>query len=302
MAQNRPRVSIGLPVFNGDNYLAQALDSLLAQTYPNFELIISDNASADRTQEICKIYAARDQRIRYYRNEMNLGAARNYNQVFELSSGEYFKWACHDDICAPEFLERCVEVLDREPNVILCYPRTNIIDEHGKLIDRYSDCFSFDSPWPHQRFHSVFTAIRMLNPIAGVIRADMLKRTRLIANYPGSDAVLLAELSLLGEFHEIPEYLFYRRIHPRKSTLASKTSKELAYWFDPASRGKVLVPRWRRFLGFFTSVMHAQLRGYERVRCYMALGRFYLGPKRWRRIRLDLAQAAQIASHNFLKD
>jgi glycosyltransferase involved in cell wall biosynthesis len=276
MAQNRPRVSIGLPVFNGDNYLSQALDSLLAQTCQDFELIISDNASADRTQEICRAYAAKDQRIRYYRNEENLGAARNYNQVFELSSGEYFKWACHDDLCAPEFLERCVEVLDRQPNVILCFPRTNIIDEHGKLIDRYSDGFSFDSPWPHQRFHSVFTAIRMLNPIAGVIRADVLKRTRLIANYPGSDAVLLAELALLGEFHEIPEYLFYRRIHPRKSTLASKTIEELAYWFDPASRGKVLIPRWRRFSGFFTSIKHARLGGDERIRCYIALGRFYL--------------------------
>ena len=112
MLNNKPRVSIGMPVFNGENYLAEALDSLLTQTFSDFELIISDNASTDKTEEICRAYAVRDQRIRYFRNQENLGASRNYNRVFELSSGEYFKWAAHDDLCAPEFLGRCVDVLD----------------------------------------------------------------------------------------------------------------------------------------------------------------------------------------------
>jgi glycosyltransferase involved in cell wall biosynthesis len=301
MAQNRLRLSIGLPVFNGDNYLAEALDSLLRQTYSDFELIISDNASTDRTEEICRIYSTRDARIRYYRNETNLGAAKNYNRVFELSSGKYFKWASHDDLCAPEFLERCVEVLDREAAVVLCYTRTSIIDEHGKSVRSYSDEFNLNSQWPHERFRHVFAANRMLNPIAGVIRAEMLKRTRLIANYAGSDAVLLAELALLGEFHEVPECLFHRRVHPRKSTLANDSDEELASWYDPASAGKILIPRWRRFVGFFTSIKHARLRWYEQVRCYTALGRFYLAPKRWSRVRLDLTQAARAVSRNFLK-
>jgi glycosyltransferase involved in cell wall biosynthesis len=301
MVENRSRVSIGLPVFNGDNYLAGALDSILQQTYSDVELIISDNASTDRTEEICREYASSDARIRYFRNGTNLGAALNYNRVFALSSGKYFKWASHDDLCAPEFLERCVEVLDREAAVVLCYSRTSIIDEHGKSIRTYCDDFNLKSPLPHERFHRVFAANRMLNPIGGVIRAEALKRTRLIANYAGSDAVLLAELALLGEFHEVPDCLFYRRVHPRKSTLANHSDEELAAWYDPASVGKILIPRWRRFFGFLTSVRHAPLRRYDRVRCYVALGQFYLAPKRWARARLDLTQAARAVSHNFLK-
>jgi glycosyltransferase involved in cell wall biosynthesis len=302
MAQHRPGVSIGLPVFNGENYIAEALDSLLCQTYSDFELIISDNASLDRTEEVCRTYADKDPRVHYYRNQANLGAARNYNRVFELSSGKYFKWASHDDLCAPEFLERCVDVLDRKTDVVLCYAMTNIIDERGNSIGRYPDGFNLDSPLAHERFRHVFTANRMLNPIAGVIRADMLRRTRLIANYAGSDAVLLAELALLGTFHEVPDCLFYRRIHPRKSTLANTNDEDVASWFDPGSEGKILVPRWRRFFGFLTSVGHVGLRGSERVRCYISLGRFYLGFKRWSRIRLDLTQAARAVVRSFLRN
>ena len=128
-----PRVSIGLPVYNGEKFIREAIDSIFSQTFEDFELIISDNGSTDRTQQICQAYAAQDLRIRYYRNKKNIGAARNYNLVFELASGEYFKWAAHDDLCAPEYLERCVEILDRDPDVVLCYPKTSIIDEHGEF-------------------------------------------------------------------------------------------------------------------------------------------------------------------------
>jgi glycosyltransferase involved in cell wall biosynthesis len=92
MTSKIPRVSIGLPVFNGEKYLAEALDSILSQTYRDFKLIISDNASTDRTEQICREYAAKDRRIRYYRNEKNIGAPKNFNRVFELSSGKYFRW------------------------------------------------------------------------------------------------------------------------------------------------------------------------------------------------------------------
>src|SRR5436190_12174806 len=94
-----PIVSIGLPVFNGERYLRQALDSLLGQDFQDFELIISDNASTDRTAEICRAYVAKDRRIRYYRNESNIGSAPNYRRVFELARGEFFKWCSHDDVC-----------------------------------------------------------------------------------------------------------------------------------------------------------------------------------------------------------
>ena len=115
MNDKKPKVSIGLPVYNGEDFLAEALDSLLDQTYDDFELIISDNASTDSTADICTSYSAKDSRIRYLRSDVNLGAAVNYNLVFELATGEYFKWAAHDDICAPEFIGACVDILDRYP-------------------------------------------------------------------------------------------------------------------------------------------------------------------------------------------
>lgn len=137
MSNNQPRLSIGLPVFNGDKFLNKAIDSLLAQTFEDFELIISDNASTDKTEEICRTYAEKDQRIRYYRNEKNIGCARNFNRVFKLSSAEYFKWAAHDDLHAPNFLMKCVEVLDQNPSVILCHSQVYIIDEYGKFLQNY---------------------------------------------------------------------------------------------------------------------------------------------------------------------
>ena len=107
-----PRVSIGMPVYNGADHVAKAIQAILSQTFEDFELVISDNASSDGTDQICRRYAALDPRIRYCRNDHNLGAAANYNRVFELARAEYFKWAAHDDLYAPEYLERCVAELD----------------------------------------------------------------------------------------------------------------------------------------------------------------------------------------------
>src|SRR3990172_5433048 len=131
---NIPVVSIGLPVYNGENYIEKAINSILSQTFKDFELIISDNASTDNTMDICKILSAKDRRIRYYRNEINRGAAWNFNRVFQLARGKYFQWACHDDVWIPTLLERYVEVLDQMPKVVLCYTKTTYIDEHGMRI------------------------------------------------------------------------------------------------------------------------------------------------------------------------
>ncbi len=96
-SRNIPTVNIGMPVYNAENYLQGALDSLLAQDYGDFDLLISDNASTDRTQEICLDYTARDRRVRYQRNGRNIGAADNFNRVLEPACGKYFMWAAHDD-------------------------------------------------------------------------------------------------------------------------------------------------------------------------------------------------------------
>ena len=154
MGSKTPRVSIGMPVYNGEQLLPRALDSLLSQRFEDFELIISDNASEDATSEICLSYAARDRRIRYYRNETNIGAARNYTRVFEHSSGKYFKWAAHDDWIAPAYLSRCVEILNKEASVVLCYPGTVMVDEQGRLLKKYNDPLRVSSSEAHKRFQA----------------------------------------------------------------------------------------------------------------------------------------------------
>src|SRR5690349_21549528 len=131
MNHNKPRVSIGLPVRNGARFLAQAVDSLLAQSYPDFELIISDNASTDETEAICREYAAHDARVRYYRSREDVGLARNYNYLFMRARGEYFKWAAADDVHEPDYVARCVDILEHDSSVVLAYARTKFIDENG---------------------------------------------------------------------------------------------------------------------------------------------------------------------------
>jgi len=271
MRSSLPYVSIGLPVYNGERFLVQTLDSLLAQTFENLELIISDNASTDRTQEICQDYAAKDRRIRYYRNDQNLGAARNYNCVFELSTGKYFKWAAHDDLCAPVLIERCVEVLDSEPSVVICYARTSIIDEHGRHQRDYDDLMDLRSPKPHERFRDyLFRRTGMCNPIFGVIRASELRKTSLIGSYIWSDGVLLGELILRGKIYELPERLLYRRCHPEQGSRANPTRSALAAWYDPANRKRFVWPiKWRYFFERVDCVRRVPLSWHERTRCYL---------------------------------
>lgn len=287
MEINNPRISIGMPVYNGERYLEEALDSILAQTFKDFELIISDNASTDRTQQICKAYAARDSRIRYYRNKKNLGASWNHNHVFKLSTGEYFKWAAHDDVCKPKYLEQCLQVLDHKPLVVLCYARTTLIDECSKFISHYPDNLNLDSPKPYKRykkFHARFRCGSLCTPQYGVIRANILKMTPLQGNYPSADEILLGELALRGEIYEIPEHLFLRRDHAQRSTRAHTNLSQLAVWFDPANQDRILLTRWRRFFGYLASISRVQMSWHAKVHCYAELGKWA-----WQR-RINLAK------------
>jgi glycosyltransferase involved in cell wall biosynthesis len=276
MSNTKPRVSIGLPVFNGENYIEEALDSILAQTYADFELVISDNASTDRTPQICQDYAAKDRRIRYFRNPENLGGVRNYNRAFELSSGEYFKWAGHDDVLAPEFLERCVQVLNEHPDVVLVHSQTRIIDEETRVTGNYDVVLRTDSTRPHVRFHDLIWVRHWCVQIYGLIRRSALEVTRLHGEYASSDRVLLIELTLRGPFHEIPEHLFFwRRHHQQGSTLAHDLHSYSA-WFDPARKGASRAPASKLVLEHFRAVGYAQLSPSERARCYLS-GLFRLG-------------------------
>lgn len=261
-----PRLSIGLPVYNGENFLRCALDSILGQTFSDFELIIADNASTDATPEICCEYAARDRRIRYSRNPENLGATRNYNLVFELASAPYFKWAAHDDVLAPTFLEECVAVLDADPTVILCHSKAARIDEQGEYIGAYGSKMNFDQATPHERYHDLIFVHHPCTAVFGVVRREAMLKTGLIGNYVGSDRTLLAELGLLGRIYEIPEHLFYRRDHNGASIALNKY--ERLKWFDPKKARQFHLPTWKMGLEYFKLVNRVPLPLNERLTCY----------------------------------
>ncbi len=266
-----PRVSIGVPVYNGERYVAETLYSLLAQTFEDFELIICDNASTDRTEEICRTYAEKDARISYVRHAENLGATKNYRRAFELSSGEYFRWANCDDLFAPESLARCVEVLDREPSVVLTYPKTKLVDERGGVISEYDDGLHIQSSMASERFAQVIARLGYVNVIYGLIRADVLRRTGLLRNFPGGDIPLVAELTLYGKFREIPEFLFCRRFHSGASSSYKDDVSLSQDFFDPKTKGRMSLREWRHLWAHGRSVMQAPLDFGEKMRlgCFL---------------------------------
>jgi glycosyltransferase involved in cell wall biosynthesis len=258
MYNHKPRVSIGLPVYNGERFLREMLDSLLAQTYTDFELIISDNASTDRTEEICRPYAIEDQRIHYYRNERNIGVGGNFNRVFDLSSGDYFKWASADDICKPEHLARCLRVLDNDDTVVLAYPKTVFIDKDGNVLDINDPGWDLRSEATCERLRYVIYARHWVNCHYGLIRAAALSKTRLMPSYPGGDFRLLAELSLLGKFIEIPDYSFCRRIHP--GALSQNTTKvSWAMEFRAEDAERICLPVWNLSIDYLITITKSEL-------------------------------------------
>jgi glycosyltransferase involved in cell wall biosynthesis len=295
-----PIVSVGLPVYNGEKYLKQALYSICNQDFHDFELIISDNASIDGTAEICKTYAANDSRIRYLRNEKNIGAARNYERVFELSRGELFKWCSHDDVCHPSFLRRCVEIFTNAPSsVVLVYPRCELIDEFGKVLGQAIDRVETRARRPNRRLAKVIRHVSYAYPIWGLIRQEYLRQTRLTGSVCYWDDVLLAELSLFGEIWEIPEVLSQQRCHPDNSVAIcsseqgdevsgdlnkanKKTRRALLEWTDPSrSTKRIWLPvQEERCLEYMKRVYHAPLPCFEKVLCYLTV----LTVSYWRRV------------------
>jgi glycosyltransferase involved in cell wall biosynthesis len=260
-----PRVSVGMPVHNGERYLPETIDCLLNQTFADFELVISDNASTDRTEEICRDYALRDNRIRYSRNGMNVGLSRNYRRVFELSRAGYFKWATYDDVCRPEFLARCVEVLDREGDVVLVYPKTTLIDEFGRQIALYDDQLDLQSPKASERFRALLANLGLCNAQTGLIRAHILRRTRVMGDFVGADICLLAELSLHGKFYEIPEFLFSRRFHPACSSWSRDNTAVQMRIYDPNTSRVFFMREWRHLYEKLRAVARAPLHFWEKV-------------------------------------
>ena len=292
MERRKPRVSIGLPVYNGEKYLEKTLESILSQTFSDFELIISDNGSSDRTADICKMYADRDSRVRYYRNEINLGVAPNYNRAFELSSSEYFKWADYDDILEPSFLAKCVDGLDKHPKAAVCFPKVRQIDENGDFIRDYESPADTSSPRPEIRFRNLVLYPEKAIQAMGLMRSDLVKKTVMHGSYPSSDEVFLAHLALWGEYCEIPERLLNVRVHPGNSTAGVMLSQRArVLFFDTSLEGKAVPLKWLYLKGCLTSIRNSPLNAYQRIYCYFQLLRWSLIRQNFRSLVKDMLLA-----------
>ena len=274
-----PRLSIGLPVYNGDDFLCEALDSILAQTFQDFELIISDNASTDRTEEICRSYARRDERIKYSRNPQNIGATQNWYRVFELSAGEFFASAAHDDVYAPDYMEKCISILDRDSAIVLCYSKTRIIDRDGKALQDGRIERSFEAPIdtmsdrPSVRLYNVLAVDYLCIQLYGVMRAETLRKTRVFAGYYACDRNTLAELALFGKLCEYPGYLFFHRIYPEAlggAIYSGRTLQELNE-LDPGTDWKSRSSALKVFSNYFGSIALAALPPAEKIKIYLGV-------------------------------
>ncbi len=267
MPQSQPRLCIGLPVYNGQKYLASTLESLLGQTFADFRLIVSDNGSTDATEDICRGFARRDRRVDYHRSATNRGMSWNFNRLVALADSEYFKWAAYDDLHAPQFLERCIAALDADPQVIVCYPTAKVIDEHDGLTFCYREPADTTLPVPAARFREIVWNWGCGLMQYGVVRLAVLRQTQLHGAYPASDAVLIAELALRGPFRQLDEPLFFWRNHPDRPTHVCTSDAELATWFAPENAGRAQFRHLKLFVSYLRTIGRVPLPVGQKLRC-----------------------------------
>jgi hypothetical protein len=201
-----------------------------------------------------------------------LGAAANYSKVFELSRGMYFKWAAHDDLCMPNYLTKCVEVLDSDPSVVLCHSYVKSVDKFGNEIKLWPSRPELGSESPHRRFRDNLNRVDTF-PIWGVMRRDVLKLTPLLGNYADHDRPLLAEVSLHGRFFEVPEYLFLDREHEDRYIRRYEASDphNAIIWYHPDNAGKLTFPAWRLLREYIQCIFRSPIAWMDKISCYYEL-------------------------------
>jgi glycosyltransferase involved in cell wall biosynthesis len=242
-----PTVSIGMPTYNCEPYIAQSLESLLGQTYTDFELVISDNCSTDDTEGVCRKYAQLDSRIRYIRRTENIGGPGNFRYVFSQCNGKYHKWSTADDYWDKTFVAKSVAVLDADPTVVLCYPKTRLIDASGGKLADYEDNLDLRDESPRVRFFDLLDRIGLCNAHLGMIRRSAMLQTSLITAEHASDVYFLAELALYGKFALLPEQLFFRRFHEQSSSWDRKSAQHQKKYYDPSGKTARGMHTWRKY-------------------------------------------------------
>lgn len=274
-----PRLTVGLPVYNGEKYLAESLEALLGQSYEDFELIISDNASTDGTADICRRYGEQDSRIRYIRQSRNIGCAPNHNFVVKEARGELFKWASDDDLYARDMLGCCVDALDRYPHVVLANSWTAMIDSSGAITKALEYPVATADPRAPERFRSMMFD-GWFDDIGGVIRTKVLHRMPL-NSYHLADRSLTTEIGLHGPFYQVPDWLYFRRDHPERAERAHLTVRTWCTNLDPRRADRLRHPTVRLYTeyvwGYVAAIRRAPLSPADRRECYRYLAQWAAG-------------------------
>ncbi len=292
-----PRVTVALPIYNAANYLRPTIDSILAQTDPDWELILADNASTDETLAICEEYARSDSRIRILTSDVNNGSAWNHNRCVAEARGQYFRWAGYDDPIAPDFNERCIEKMETDESIAIVVPGMNEIDSNGDFLGHREALTAVDAETPHERFRQViygYTGEALL----GLIRLDILRSTRLEGLYAFNDYILVVELALRGKIVPIPETLLDRRIHAEAINQMHATNRSRAVAHNPKLAGKILFPHWREGRELWRTTGLAKLSFSERWRSRVSMLRWL--KRRFRDLAHDLFFACQQIGHRML--
>ena len=273
---NGPKISVGVPVFNGGQFIGRALRDVLAQDVDGLEVVVCDNASTDSTPQILRDVAAGDARVRLVFNERNLGAIPNFNKCVAQSRGRYFKWQAADDALEPGYLAATAAALDAEPNVVLAHTRTNVIGGGGEVLAESPNPFyEWDHARPARRFGSALRDL-FCYEIYGLMRRDALDRTILHAPFRGGDKTLLAELSLLGPFRRIERPLFLRRVHDGMSGAQTGGAKRAH------SGHRARVPyRLKAVAEYLRMIRRHPLSAGDRLACYGHVARLGLAYHRW---------------------
>lgn len=265
-SREQPLVGLGMPVFNGERYVAQAIRSILAQSYDNFELVICDNASTDGTEMICRELAASDRRVRYHRNPENVGAHPNFNRAFELSRGKYFKWTADDDVLDPDYLSACVDMMEAHPKAVVCQSQFDFIDAAGNRIGICgTDLAEAQSSRPHVRFAAATLKAHNCYEVMGVFRREFLMNSNLLTSssllmsFHGGDRAFLAQLTLLGPFLHISRPLLQVRDHKDRYTRSITKPKDRATWLDARFKGKLAFPTWRLYREYWVMLAKSEL-------------------------------------------
>lgn len=283
-----PRLTFGIPVYNGERYLPSALESVRNQDLADIEIVISDNGSTDGTEDYCRRQASEDSRIRYHRYETNRGGIWNYRNVMELCNTELFSWMAADDVKLPAFARTTIAALDEAgSDTVFACPRTQIINSDGVVYEELNDAdMGLDAAAAHDRVRNLLRA-QASHPMYGVIRMDALGQTRGILSVLGDDMVLLVELLCAGKMATSAEPTFLQRRHDEQVSVLGVSSPS---WFAPGQKANRSFAETRTNIELYRGVSHSELPFTEKLRTWATLGPSWVFP-RWRAVARDVANA-----------